>query len=157
MIGGQTRRRWLAMLLALVTTALLLSACGEAQQPAGETGSAGEVGTVVETGNGRYRDVTPAELKAMMDGEDFFHVDVHVPNEGKLPELDARIPYDQITQELDRLPQDKSARIVLSCRSGSMSTQATRELVQAGYTNVYNLSGGFNAWREAGYPFTPEP
>ena len=63
MIGGQTRRRWLAMLLALVTTALLLSACGEAQQPAGETGSAGEVGTVVETGNGRYRDVTPAELK----------------------------------------------------------------------------------------------
>jgi rhodanese-related sulfurtransferase len=84
-------------------------------------------------------------------------VDVHVPHEGKLPSLDARIPFDQITQQLNQLPQDKSAKIVLTCRSGRMSTDASQALVAAGYTNVYNLAGGFNAWREAGYPLTPEP
>jgi rhodanese-related sulfurtransferase len=33
-----------------------------------------------------------------------------------------------------------------------MSTTAARELVALGYTNVYNLVGGFNAWAEAGLP-----
>ena len=157
MICGRTRHTRLALLLALLATALLLSACGGAQQPAAQSGAAGAVGTVVDTGNGMYRDITAAELKAMMDKKDFFHVDVHVPHEGIIPQLDARIPFDQITRELDQLPQDKAAKIVLSCRSGRMSSEAATALVAAGYTNVYNLSGGFNAWRDAGYPFTPEP
>jgi phage shock protein E len=158
MIHLRNRLTWLVLVLLFLVPALFLSACGETQQPAGNTGAAEEVGTVVETGNGRYRDITPAELKAMIDGsEDFFHVDVHVPNEGKMPGLDARIPYDQITQQLGQLPQDKSAKIVLSCRSGSMSSQAATDLAAAGYTNVFNLSGGFNAWQAEGYPFTPEP
>ena len=158
MIHPRIRLTRLVPVLLFLVPALFLSACGETQQPAGNTGAAGEVGTVVETGSGRYRDISPAELKAMIDGsEDFFHVDVHVPNEGRLPELDARIPFDQITRQIDQLPQDKSARIVLSCRSGRMSTDAAQDLVAAGYTKVYNLSGGFNAWQAAGYPFTPEP
>lgn len=156
MVGGRMRLGW-PVLIVVMVSALLLSACGEAQQPAGQGGAAGEAGTVVETGSGRYRDVTPAELKTMMDKKDFFLVDVHVPHEGKLPQLDARIPFDQITQHLNELPQDKSAKIVLTCRSGRMSTEASQALVAAGYTNVYNLAGGFNAWRDAGYPFTPEP
>ncbi|HET9494745.1 MAG TPA: rhodanese-like domain-containing protein [Chloroflexia bacterium] len=160
MIVRKKSLKRIALFAMLLAPALLLGACGGTQQPPAQSGAAGsgEVGAVVDTGSGRYRDITPAELKAMMDGaEDFFHVDVHVPNEGKLPELDARIPFDQITQQIGQLPQDKSAKIVLSCRSGRMSTDAAQDLVAAGYTNVYNLSGGFNAWQAAGYPFTPEP
>jgi rhodanese-related sulfurtransferase len=137
---------------------MILTACGGAQQPAAQEGAApSAAGRVVDTGKGTYRDITPLELKTMMDKKDFFLVDVHVPHEGKLPSLDARIPFDQITQQLNQLPQDKSAKIVLTCRSGRMSTDASQALVAAGYTNVYNLAGGFNAWRDAGYPFTPEP
>jgi rhodanese-related sulfurtransferase len=33
-----------------------------------------------------------------------------------------------------------------------MSQRAARDLVGLGYTNVYNLVGGFNAWVEAGLP-----
>jgi rhodanese-related sulfurtransferase len=32
-----------------------------------------------------------------------------------------------------------------------MSTVASRTLVILGYTNVVELSGGFNAWKRAGY------
>jgi rhodanese-related sulfurtransferase len=35
-----------------------------------------------------------------------------------------------------------------------MSTRAARELVTLGYTDVYNLVGGFTAWVEAGLPLT---
>ena len=93
----------------------------------------------------------------MMDDKDFFLVDVHVPNEGRMPELDARIPYHQIAQHLDQLPQDKSAKIVLTCMSDIMSTIASETLADLGYTNVFNLVGGYNAWRAKGYPFIPEP
>jgi rhodanese-related sulfurtransferase len=37
-----------------------------------------------------------------------------------------------------------------------MSTQAARELVELGYTNVWNLAGGFNAWKAAGLPMADE-
>jgi rhodanese-related sulfurtransferase len=132
---------------------LVLAACGTTvatQSPA--------PGEIVQTQAGNpYRDVTADELNAMMDNKDFFLVDVHVPNEGKLPQLDARIPYNEIADNLDKLPTDKSAKIVLTCKGGGMSTAAAQTLADLGYSNVYNLKGGFMSWRDKGYEFTPEP
>jgi rhodanese-related sulfurtransferase len=36
-----------------------------------------------------------------------------------------------------------------------MSTEASGVLARLGYTRVYNLVGGFNAWRAAGLPMKP--
>lgn len=153
-------RRYFATLLSLLVMAALLISAGCATGNEGGTSSedaSEKVGKTVVTDKGQYRDISPDELKAMMDKKDFFLVDVHVPNEGKMPQLDARIPYDKITEQLDKLPADKKAKIVLTCRSGRMSTEASRGLADLGYTGVYNLVGGFNAWKEKGYAFTPEP
>lgn len=151
------------------SVSVLLAACGGTAAPPAAGGGGGAatptvapvaaalVGTVVTTAHGHYTDITPAELKAMLDHKDFFEVDVHVPHQGRMPQLDARIPYDQIAQHLDQLPADKGAKIVLTCHSGNMSTIASHTLADLGYTNVYNLVGGFTAWQAAGYPFSPEP
>lgn len=152
------------LLGVLVLLALAGAGCGPTATP-GEGGVAATAppaagpppaGRVVTTAHGQYRDISPAEFQAMLEHKDFFHVDVHVPHEGRLPAIDARIPYDQIAQHLDELPADKTAKIVVTCRSDHMSTIASGVLADLGYTNVYNLDGGFNAWRDAGYPFYPE-
>jgi rhodanese-related sulfurtransferase len=89
-------------------------------------------------------------LQAMLINKDFTFVNVHIPFEGNIAKTDKSIPYDQINQNLDKLPTDKNAKIVLYCRSGRMSEIAAVTLVGLGYTNIWNLSGGMVAWERAG-------
>ena len=88
----------------------------------------------------------------MLESKDFPLVNVHIPYEREIEGTDLFIPYDQIAERLDELPQERDAKVVLYCRSGSMSAIAAEALVSLGYTNVWNLEGGMIAWEQAGYP-----
>lgn len=99
-----------------------------------------------------FTDITVSELSTMLEAKDFTFINTHIPYEGEIEGTDAFLPYDQIDAYADRLPADKDARIVLYCRSGRMSEIAATELVQRGYTNVYEVDGGMIAWEEAGLP-----
>ena len=131
-----------------------VSACGTAINGSPVSPGGVDIGHVVPViGSGRYIDITSLELKTMLEEKDFFFVNVHIPYEGELPDTDIFIPFDEIEENLSQFPQDKDAKIVLYCRSGSMSATAAREMVGLGYTNIYNLDGGFRSWNEAGYEF----
>jgi len=99
-----------------------------------------------------YKDVSVTELQTMLANKDFPLINVHVPFEGDLPGTDFSIPYDDVESHLSMLPEDKDAPIVLYCRTGRMSIMAAEELAGRGYTNLYNLAGGFVAWTAAGLP-----
>ena len=121
------------------------------------TAGAAEIGTRVPVPGGAYADVTAPALKQMLDGKDFFFVNVHIPYEGEIARTDAFIPFDQVEKQLNRLPSNTSAKIVLYCQSGRMSDIAARTLVRLGYTNLWNLEGGMIAWRQRGYPLITAP
>ena len=95
-----------------------------------------------------YISITPEELTTMLAKKDFVLVDVHVPEQEHIMNTDLFIPYDKIEQNLDKLPTDKNAKIVVYCRSGSMSRTVVYQLAGKGYTNVYDLVGGKRAYDE---------
>lgn len=134
---------------AAVPILLLLAACAPGA-PVEEAPP--QPGQRIEVEGGHYFDITVPELQAMLEAKDFPLINVHIPYAGDLPGTDDSIPYNEIEAHLDRLPEDREAPIVLYCRTGPMSTQAAGVLARMGYTNVYNLVGGFNAWIEWGLP-----
>lgn len=73
-------------------------------------------------------------------------VDVRTPEEfemGSIPNA-INIPVDELRGRLGELPKDK--RIIVSCAVGQRGYLAYRILVQHGFEDVFNLSGGYRTW-----------
>jgi rhodanese-related sulfurtransferase len=138
------------LLFVLVLSALLLAAC--AGQSASATPTASSQSAKGSAPGGSYTNVSATQLKAMLDKKDFTLVNVHIPYEGEIAKTNAFVPYNDIEKNLDKLPADKNARIVLYCRSGRMSAIAAETLVRLGYTNVWNVEGGMINWETLGLP-----
>ena len=93
--------------------------------------------------------LSPAEFAKRTAGRAVTLINVHVPNEGEIAGTDVHIPYLSVAISED-LPADKGAELLLYCRSGRMSAEAGQSLVDAGYTSVAELAGGFEAWKASG-------
>ena len=140
-----TGRRRQLVAAALVSLLFLIASCARNAPTQGGSTASG-----FEKNADGYADIAVEKLAEMMDDQDFTLVNVHIPFDGDIPQTDLSIPFDEIGQYLDQLP-DKGAPIVLYCRSGGMSTAAGKELAELGYTNVMELDGGMRAWTAAGH------
>ena len=139
------KRVW--VLLIILFASFLIVACnGQQADQVTKTG----LGKQVSAPGGTYTDISVTELQSMLKNKDFILVNTHIPFEGDLPNTDISIPFDQIENNLDKLPNDKDAKIVLYCRSDRMSSIASKTLVGLGYTNIWNLDGGMVEWEKAG-------
>jgi len=59
------------------------------------------------------------------------------------------IPLPQLASRLAELPQDQE--IVVICRSGNRSATARDILLDAGFSSVTSVAGGFNDWARNGF------
>jgi rhodanese-related sulfurtransferase len=130
-----------ALVLAAIVAVVVVAGCasGESSRGASTTSTAASELAVLDVDAFATAAAAP----------DAVVVNVHVPYESEIAGTDFFIPYDQIVGHAD-LPEDRSAEIVLYCRSGNMSEQAGNALIAAGYQNVSHLDGGMNAWRDDG-------
>jgi rhodanese-related sulfurtransferase len=97
--------------------------------------------------------ISAAELNRVMQNEDIFLVDVHIPEQQHIQGTDLFIPYNDIAKYREKLPEDKNTAIYLYCRSGPMADEAARSLYDLGYRSLFNLEGGAKAWKKEGLPF----
>ena len=96
-----------------------------------------------------YRSITMDEAVTMMAQETgYIILDVRRPDEfaaGHIPNS-INVPNESIgTSEIPELP-DKHQLIMVYCRSGRRSKEASEKLVKLGYTNIVEL-GGILDWK----------
>lgn len=104
----------------------------------------------------RYTDISAKQGKEMIDRKEVFILDVRTPEEyasghirGSTLLAIQDIQEPQLGEKLKQIPKD--GKILVYCRSGRRSTQASEILVENGYSEVYNMKGGILEWMNAGY------
>jgi len=108
-------------------------------------------GVLINKDKNRVSDISIRELSDNLQNKDFIFINVHTPYEGEIQKTDLFIEYDFLIASKEKLPKDKEARIILYCKTGSMSKKAAQTLKGLGYKNVSHLSGGMEEWKKAGY------
>ena len=79
-------------------------------------------------------------------------IDVREPNEYAQVRAKGSVllPLGQLNSRVKDLPHDRE--ILLMCRTGGRSSNATKFLASNGFENVTNVNGGVMAWHKAGLP-----
>ena len=117
-------------LLSLILVMLLLAGCSAPAEDAS------------------YRQISMEEAITMMEEESgYIILDVRTPEEYAEKHIPGaiNIPNETIgTAEVQELP-DKDQLILVYCRSGNRSKQASEKLAALGYTNIVEF-GGINDW-----------
>lgn len=62
------------------------------------------------------------------------------------------IPFSQLKDRLGDIKSDKTKPLIVYCARGQRALMAGSTLKSAGFTQLFNLNGGFKAWAEAGLP-----
>jgi len=97
-------------------------------------------------------EMTPAEVKALLDERQIFLVDVREPAEFASERIHGAMLYPLSTFDPATLPASDLHRIVFQCGSGKRSLMALQKYRSAGARQCAHLAGGLAAWRAAGLP-----
>jgi rhodanese-related sulfurtransferase len=120
-----------------IAACLLLGACGsDVGKSAGARISAVEL-------TERIRGDTPPFILDVRTTQEF--ASGHVPGA-------VNVPHDELASRLEELPVEKSEEIVVHCQSGRRASLAEATLREAGYSNVRDLDGHWQAWQASGLP-----
>ncbi|MBS6642328.1 MAG: rhodanese-like domain-containing protein [Clostridiaceae bacterium] len=128
-----------------IAAVISLAGCASGQK---KNGASNENSLSQEsTGETAYHKITAEEAKKMMDEEDVIVVDVRRADEYSVKHIPGAVlvPNESIKDEQPEALPDKEAILLVHCRTGIRSKDASDKLVAMGYENVYDF-GGINDW-----------
>ncbi len=95
-----------------------------------------------------YRRITQEKAMKIMEEETgYLIVDVRRPDEFAEGHIEGAInvPNEGITDEMPEELPDKDQLLLVYCRTGRRSKEASAKLAKIGYKNIYEI-GGINTW-----------
>ena len=100
-------------------------------------------------------DLAPDRVKEMVDSGEAQLIDVREPYEWEAGRIAGavHIELERLAGRSDELAKDKP--VIFQCRMGRRSAFAVEAFRNGGY-DAYNLTGGIQAWADAGLPLEPE-
>jgi rhodanese-related sulfurtransferase len=108
--------------------------------------------------NPAVQDVTPEAAAALIASHagdtDFVIMDVRNPDEFATGHLQSAVNVCYLCPDFAAAiaALDKSKTYLVYCGTEHRSPLATAAMIDAGFTRVYNLTGGIVSWQSGGYP-----
>lgn len=99
--------------------------------------------------------MTVGELKAAIDANEIVELlDVRTPEERAIAAIPGSVLLNQEeAARIEALPRD--TKLVLHCHHGGRAQQAAEQFISLGFTRVFNVTGGIDAWSQEIDPDTP--
>ena len=113
---------------------------------------------ILDEARAQIKSIDIDEARRMLEKSGAVLVDVRESDEwrqGHVPQA-LGIPRGFLELRIEEKVPDHKAPIIMQCASGTRSLLAARALHEMGYENLYNLTGGFNAWKDRGLPWVAE-
>ena len=113
---------------------------------------------ILDEARSQIKSVDIDEARRMLEKPGTVLLDVRESDEwrqGHIPQA-VGIPRGFLELRVEEKVPDHKAPVIVQCASGTRSLLASRSLREMGYENVYNLTGGFNAWKDRGLPWTAD-
>ena len=132
------------LIVALILCgALLLSACSKAQKDQASDAPPRTESSSDAQNEDAYQKITAKEAKEMMDRGGVSIVDVRTAKEYEQAHIPGAIlvPNQSIGDEPIAALPDKEALLIVYCRTGVRSKQASDKLVALGYRHIYDMGG----------------
>jgi len=103
----------------------------------------------------RVRPMSVRELRSLLDsGERFELLDVRTPEERAIAAIPGAVLLNESeAARIEGLPRD--TKLVLHCHHGGRSQQAAEQFVALGFSQVWNVVGGIDAWSQEVDPDVP--
>lgn len=91
------------------------------------------------------------EFKEQIDSKKVVLIDVRTPKEYQDGNIKNSVNFDFLDPQFITCFQelDKDEPIYLYCQSGNRSGKASKKLSELGFTKIYDLQGGYAAWKNA--------
>jgi rhodanese-related sulfurtransferase len=97
-----------------------------------------------------FKNISINDALTLIENEDIIILDVRAPwefNEGHIKNaenLDFTDP--DFKDNIDKL--NKNKKYVVYCKTGRRGAMASEAMIEAGFSQVYNLIGGYNGWKQ---------
>jgi sulfur-carrier protein adenylyltransferase/sulfurtransferase len=113
---------------------------------------------IIDEARASIKAIDSDEARKMMERPGTVLIDVRESDEWRQGHIQNAvfIPRGFLELRIEEKVPDHKTPVILQCASGTRSLLAARTLRELGYENIFNLTGGFNAWKDKGLPWEAE-
>ncbi len=92
------------------------------------------------------KNISAQQVKEKLKDKNTYFIDVRTPQEFRQNHIHGfkNIPLFDLPEKAKKL--DRNKEVVVICQSGMRSMRACKQLKKLGFSQIYNVRGGMNAW-----------
>lgn len=96
-------------------------------------------------------EIDAATAKAWLDARQAVLLDVREANEYEFENVPGALLLPLSFLDAANFPPITGSKVIILCAMGKRSAAAQKQLTEGGFSNLYNLAGGIDAWKKAGF------